>query len=76
MAAAIFRAVDVNGDRRVVLEEIRPALEAQFRAMDVNGDRGVTLDELPMGGRGPHRGPHDRMHGAPMHGGHAAPPRP
>lgn len=76
MTAAIFRAIDVNSDGRVTLEEIRPALEAQFRALDVNGDRGVTLDEVPMPRHGmQHGGTAMHQRGA-MPGGPATAPQP
>ncbi|MDN3568132.1 EF-hand domain-containing protein [Paeniroseomonas aquatica] len=79
MVAMMFRAVDVNRDGKVSLEEVRPMVEARFRALDANGDNGVTLDELPAP---PH---HGARHGGHGHGPHgmrgpggpdAAPPAP
>jgi hypothetical protein len=44
--AGMFRALDVNSDDRVTLEELRPFAEAMFRARDANQDGALTREEV------------------------------
>jgi hypothetical protein len=47
LAGNMFRALDANGDRRVTLDEIQPAVQARFRWLDANMDNVVDRSELP-----------------------------
>lgn len=61
--AARFRALDANGDGKVTMAELDPAIGAAFRAMDADSDGAITADEFRsmrgmrgMPGRHGHRG--------------------
>lgn len=61
--AAMFRALDANGNGQVTLEDMRPWAEARFRMADVNSDGAITREEVMqrMGNRGGYR--HGHRHG-------------